>query len=73
MTTFLSEEELVELTKKKRRPSQITVLRFMGIEHKIRPDGSVAVMRAHAEREFGAAEQATRSRRKTVPDFSKVA
>lgn len=73
MSTFLSEDELYELTKKKRRPSQITVLRFMGIDHKIRPDGSVAVMRAHAEREFGAVDQAGRARRKTTPDFSKVA
>lgn len=73
MSTFLSEEELVELTNKKRRPSQVCVLRFMGIAHKIRPDGSIAVMRAHAEREFCATEPTTRARRKTEPDFSKVA
>jgi len=46
---MLSRDELVELTGRRAKNAQIRALRFMGIEHKIRPDGSVAVLRAHVE------------------------
>lgn len=49
---FLSTEELVELTGKKHKPAQIRALRFMGIEHRIRPDGSLAVYKSHIDKEF---------------------
>ena len=51
---FLTREELCELTGRKRRHAQTIQLRAMGIEHKTRADGSVAVLRAHIERVFGA-------------------
>lgn len=47
MTTFLDPDEVKDLTDKTRRPSQVKVLNAMGIEHKVRPDGSVAILRAH--------------------------
>ncbi|SPA44654.1 DUF4224 domain-containing protein [Cupriavidus taiwanensis] len=51
MTTLtLSEEELRELTRKQKYSAQIRALRAMGIEHKVRPDGTVAVLRSHIER-----------------------
>jgi Domain of unknown function (DUF4224) len=40
---FLTKEELRELTKRNRSSEQVFVLRFMGIEHEIRPDGSVVL------------------------------
>ncbi len=52
---FLDSTELLELTNRKRASAQARVLRSMGIEHKIRPDGSVAVLRAHIVRLFGEA------------------
>jgi hypothetical protein len=50
---WLTKSELVELTGKKQKSSQVQVLRFMGIEHKVRPDGFVLVLRAHVEQSFG--------------------
>jgi hypothetical protein len=44
---------LEALTKRTRSDAQIRALRFMGIEHKVRPDGSVAVLRGHVETTFG--------------------
>lgn len=50
---FLDDEEIVQLTGRKRRLGQSRALKFMGIEHRIRPDGSVAVSRAHVEQVLG--------------------
>lgn len=57
---FLTDEEIADLTKKQRHSAQVRVLRGMGIEHKIRPDGSIVVLRAHAERILG--ERAPKSK-----------
>jgi hypothetical protein len=45
----LTDAELEDLTRKKRPSAQARALRFMGIEHRPRPDGSVAVDRSHYE------------------------
>lgn len=50
---FLTEEELTGLTGKQRSSARIRALNSMGIQHKIRPDGSIAVLRAHVDRLFG--------------------
>lgn len=50
---FLDDEELTQLTKKRRNDARIRVLNGMGVQHKIRPDGSIAVLRSHVERLFG--------------------
>lgn len=50
---FLTPDELIELTGRKRRDAQAMVLRHMGIEHRVRPDGAVVVLRAHVEQLFG--------------------
>jgi hypothetical protein len=49
---FLTREELQALTKRVQYSAQVRVLRSMGIEHRIRPDGSLAVLRAHIEQIF---------------------
>ena len=46
---FLTPEELRELTGRKRPSAQVRALRTMGIEHRVRPDGSLAVSRSHVE------------------------
>lgn len=56
---FLDEEELVSLTQRKQRTAQAKVLRSMGIVFRIRPDASLAVLRAHIEAEFGMSRKAT--------------
>lgn len=49
---FLSHDELIGLTGKSQRAAQIRVLRYMGIEHRRRPDGSVAVLKSHIDKEL---------------------
>ena len=49
---FLDTEELRELTQRLQRACQVKVLRSMGIEHRCRPDGSLAVLRSHVENLF---------------------
>jgi len=50
---FLSKDEIEELTLKKRRSAQTAVLNALGITHKVRPDGSVVILRAHVEAVLG--------------------
>lgn len=66
---ILTEAEIRELTGRKVRRSQANVLAVMGIESKARPDGSLVVLRAHAERVLGGVVSQSR---RTKPDFSLV-
>ncbi|WNC91726.1 DUF4224 domain-containing protein [Paraburkholderia sp. FT54] len=50
---FLTEDDLTDLTGKCRNSARIRVLNGMCVQHKIRPDGSVAILRSHVERLFG--------------------
>ena len=43
-------EDLEELTHRVRPSAQVRALRFMGIEHRVRADGSVVVLRSHIEK-----------------------
>lgn len=51
---FLTSQELIVLTQRERSKAQCRVLTFLGIEHKLRPDGSVVVLRTHVEFLLGA-------------------
>lgn len=46
---FLTDEELKELTRRVHHSAQAHTLAKMGIEHRARPDGSIAVLRSHVE------------------------
>ena len=46
---FLRNEEIVALTNRQRSAAQVRALRTMGIEHRVRPDGTVAILRSHVE------------------------
>jgi len=50
---FLSQEEMIELTGCQRQSAQLRALRFMGIEHRQRADGSLVVLRGHVEQAMG--------------------
>ncbi len=50
---FLGNDEIIELTNRQRSAAQVRALRTMGIEHRIRPDGTVAILRAHVEHLLG--------------------
>lgn len=58
---LLDDEELVAVTKKKRPHAQVKVLRALGVEHKVRPDNTVLVSRAHVEHLLGGVDQTTLS------------
>ena len=63
--TFLSEDEVQALTERKVRPAQVRALKSMGIEHRVRPDGSVAILRAHIFKVFDG-DSNTRSKQPVV-------
>lgn len=68
---FLSGDDIITMTGRKRSDAQRRVLTTMGVEFRARPDGSLAVLRAHIEKLFGACTN-TSAKRKTAPDFSQV-
>lgn len=65
-TLFLLEPELRSLTGRIQRSAQVRVLRSMGIEHRIRPDGSVAVLRDHIQKIFDGAPSTSKRETRTV-------
>ena len=65
---FLTSAELVELTHRQRSAAQARVLCFMGIEHLTRPDGSLAVSRAHVNALLG--DFGSISHREAEPNWS---
>jgi hypothetical protein len=71
---FLSSKEIENLTDKKRRPAQVKVLKSLGIQHKVRPDGSIAILRAHINKVFdGNDDTRSTKREKTVgPNWAAV-
>lgn len=64
---FLTRNELIELTGYKRSGAQLRALRQMGIEHRIRPDGAILVLRSHIESLLGGHKPTTASEE---PDWS---
>lgn len=71
--TFLAPNEIKDLTDKIKRPAQIKVLNAMGIEHRVRPDGTVAILRDHITKIFGGNPDVTRKTNKTVgPNWSAI-
>jgi hypothetical protein len=63
---FLDQEEIKSLTNSTRRDAQTKALRAMGIEHKVRPDGSVAILRDHINKVFDGNPDSVKKRVKVV-------
>lgn len=70
--TFLSNEEVLALTQRKVRPAQVKALKSMGIEHKVRPDGSVAILRSHITKVFDGDPDTRKSTKQAVPNWDAV-
>ena len=70
---FLTDDELFGLTGAKRRESRVRALRTMGIEHRVRPDGHVIVLRSHVETLLGGTPRAIFSAPVPEPDWSALA
>ena len=69
---FLTISELRELTGKIQRNAQAVALRSMGIEHKLRPDGTVAVLRSYIEQTLGLSEPKVRNKKQIEPNWSAI-
>lgn len=65
MSLVLTPEELKSLTGHVRSDAQVKELRHMGIEHKVRRDGTVAVSRDHYDKVMSGN---TTKKRTAVPD-----
>jgi hypothetical protein len=67
--TFLSDEEVRALTQRKVRRSQVQTLKAMGIEHRVRPDGSVAILRNHINKVFDGSPDSGRKTKSHQPNW----
>ena len=65
----LSYKELHEITGKKRQSAQVRVLRQLGIESKVRPDGMPLVCRQHYLNMMGATNTSLLKYKNTEPNF----
>jgi len=70
MTIQLTKQELYDVTHKKRYRSQADALNKMGIDFKIRPDGSILVSRAAYEASMRS--QPTSKKVEAKPNFSSM-
>lgn len=64
---LLTPDDLVELTGKRRSAGQREVLTALGIAYRIRPDGTLAVLRVVAELALGHNGNATTQNRPASP------
>lgn len=46
----LTDKEIGEITARQRRPSQMKVLKALGIRYQVRPDGSLLVYRRYVDK-----------------------
>lgn len=69
MKMFLDSDEVRELTQRVQRAAQARTLNSMGIEHRARPDGSLAVLRAHVEQQLGGTQATSRKKAAAEPNW----
>jgi hypothetical protein len=65
---FLSNDEVVALTHRRQWSAQVKMLRAMGIEHRVRGDGTVVVLTRHVEQVLGG-KQAPVEKPRTEPNW----
>lgn len=70
--TFLAREEIHGLTNKMTKSAQVRALNLMGIEHRVRPDGSVAILRDHITKVFGGLEPSKRTTKTATPNWDAI-
>lgn len=66
----LTKDEIEALTGRHRRDAQIKALRFMGIEHRVRPDGTVAVLKTHIDLVLGGNISRPSKTRRSEPNWA---
>ena len=70
--TFLSEKEVVDLTERRTKPAQVRALKAMGIEHRVRPDNSIAILRAHIIKVFDGGSESKSKPKKITPNWDAI-
>jgi hypothetical protein len=63
---FLEPPELEGLTGRRRSTAQVRVLRALGIEHRVRPNRTIAVLRDHVNNVFNGTTKSPERRQKTA-------
>ncbi|MEH6434345.1 DUF4224 domain-containing protein [Massilia sp. DD77] len=66
---FLSADEIHNMTERVQRRAQVKMLRSMGIEFRERADGSLAVLRRHVEKVFGAPLESAKKTKDYQPNW----
>jgi hypothetical protein len=69
VTAFLSPDELVALTRRRRSDAQARELVAMGIPYRARTDGTLAVLRAAVDAILGVPDQSQRVARTAEPQL----
>lgn len=69
---FLTKEELEQLTGRKQTAAQQRALRFMGVDHRLRPDGSIAVLKEHVQMIFGGAKPEHQTGKRIEPNWAAI-
>lgn len=69
---FLTDEEIRELTGYQQRSAQTRALNAMMITHKVRPDKSILVLRAHVETLMGMGALHKKSATPETPNFDAI-
>lgn len=71
-STFLTAGEVRELTDRVNMNSQVKVLRAMGIEHRMRPDGSVVILRSHVNKVFDGLAGSVNKNKTVSPNWGAI-
>lgn len=66
----LTKDEIEALTGRHRKDAQVKALRYMGIEHRVRPDGSIAVLKAHIDLLLGGVVASHSRQRSQSPNWA---
>lgn len=71
---FLTQSQLIELTGFKRSGAQLRALRYLGLEHRQRADGSLVVLKSHVEQALGllTADKTSNKPKKATPNWSSL-
>lgn len=68
----LTQDEIEALTGRHRKDAQVKALRYMGIEHRVRPDGSIAVLKAHIDLLLGGTVANHSRQRSQSPNWAAI-
>lgn len=65
---FLNDADIEKLTGRHRRDAQARALRHLGIDHRVRADGSIVVLEEHIKKVLGGFTE-KKVRTKTTPNW----